>query len=72
MLSDVKARNINHVIEALPVGKAMWMVTEYCGGGSIATLVSPNLGLLRDYADLDIVETHSKRTQGALHNSDTS
>jgi serine/threonine protein kinase len=40
MLSENKARNINHVIEALPVGKAMWMVTEYCGGGSISTLVS--------------------------------
>jgi hypothetical protein len=40
ILSDSKARNINHVIEALPVGKAMWMITEYCGGGSIATLVS--------------------------------
>jgi serine/threonine protein kinase len=40
ILSDNKARNINHVIEALPVGKAMWMIIEYCGGGSIATLVS--------------------------------
>ena len=40
ILSENKARNINHVIEALPVGKAMWMITEYCGGGSIATLVS--------------------------------
>jgi hypothetical protein len=40
ILSENKARNINHVIEALPVGKAMWMVTEHCGGGSIATLVS--------------------------------
>jgi len=27
-------------MEALPVGKAMWMITEYCGGGSVATLVS--------------------------------
>ena len=40
ILSENHARNINHVIEALPVGKAMWMITEYCGGGSIATLVS--------------------------------
>lgn len=40
ILSDNKARNINHVIEALPVGKAMWMIIEYCAGGSIATLVS--------------------------------
>jgi serine/threonine protein kinase len=39
-LNETKARNINHIIEALPVGSAMWMITEYCGGGSIATLVS--------------------------------
>lgn len=41
ILSENKARNINHVVEALPVGQTMWMITEYCGGGSIATLVSP-------------------------------
>ncbi|KAF7917287.1 hypothetical protein EAE99_009298 [Botrytis elliptica] len=40
-LSENKARNINHVIEALPVGQAMWMITEYCGGGSVATLMKP-------------------------------
>ena len=40
ILSENKARNINHVIEALPVGPAMWLITEYCAGGSVATLVS--------------------------------
>ncbi|KAI1384925.1 kinase-like protein [Hypoxylon trugodes] len=40
-LSQSGAKNINHVIEALPVGKAMWMVTEYCAGGSVATLMKP-------------------------------
>ena len=40
-LSEIKAQNINHVIEALPVGHAMWMVTEYCAGGSVATLMKP-------------------------------
>lgn len=40
VLSEGKARNINHIIDALPVGQTMWMVTEYCGGGSVATLVS--------------------------------
>lgn len=42
-LSQSGAQNINHVIEALPVGSTMWMITEYCGGGSIATLVGLNL-----------------------------
>ncbi|KAE8442301.1 hypothetical protein EG329_003501 [Mollisiaceae sp. DMI_Dod_QoI] len=41
LLSENNAKNINHVLEALPVGKAMWMITEYCGGGSVATLMKP-------------------------------
>ncbi|CAG9938228.1 unnamed protein product [Clonostachys rosea f. rosea IK726] len=41
MLSDTGAKNINHVIEALPVGQSMWMITEYCAGGSVATLMKP-------------------------------
>ncbi|PMD46103.1 kinase-like protein [Hyaloscypha variabilis F] len=40
-LSENRARNINHVIEALLVGQTMWMITEYCGGGSVATLMKP-------------------------------
>ncbi|KFY38937.1 hypothetical protein V495_06298 [Pseudogymnoascus sp. VKM F-4514 (FW-929)] len=48
ILSETKARNINHVIEALPVGKAMWMITEYCGGGSISTLMRPTPKGLRE------------------------
>jgi serine/threonine protein kinase len=41
LLSDGGAQNINVVIEALPVGHAMWMVTEHCAGGSVATLMKP-------------------------------
>ncbi|KAI0483173.1 kinase-like protein [Xylariaceae sp. FL0804] len=40
-LSESGAENINVVIEALPVGQSMWMVTEYCAGGSVATLMKP-------------------------------
>ena len=40
VLSETKARNINLVLEAMPVGKSMWMVTEHCAGGSVSTLVS--------------------------------
>lgn len=47
VLREHKARNINHVIDALSVGKTMWIVTDYCGGGSVATLVRfhPSLAL---------------------------
>ncbi|CAL3963961.1 unnamed protein product [Diplocarpon coronariae] len=41
ILGENKAKNINLVIEALPVNQAMWMITEYCGGGSVATLMKP-------------------------------
>ncbi|KAK4648284.1 uncharacterized protein QC761_108660 [Podospora bellae-mahoneyi] len=41
ILSDSGARNINLILDALPVGQAMWMVTEYCAGGSVATLMKP-------------------------------
>ncbi|KJZ73630.1 hypothetical protein HIM_06963 [Hirsutella minnesotensis 3608] len=41
LLSNSGAKNINHVIEALPVGQSMWMITEYCAGGSVATLMKP-------------------------------
>jgi serine/threonine protein kinase len=39
LLSENKARNINHIIDALLLGQTTWMVTEYCGGGSVASLV---------------------------------
>ncbi|KKA27527.1 hypothetical protein TD95_001805 [Thielaviopsis punctulata] len=36
------ARNINHIIECLGVGRTVWMVTQYCAGGSVSTLMKPN------------------------------
>lgn len=41
IVGETNAKNINNVIEALSVGKTMWMVSEYCGGGSVATLMRP-------------------------------
>jgi hypothetical protein len=45
LLSDSGAKNINLTLDVLPVGQAMWMVTEYCAGGSVATLMRPTGGL---------------------------
>ena len=60
VLSENKARNINHVIEALQVGHTVWMVTEYCGG-SVATLVS---SLYKDLFNAHQItdETYPKRS----------
>lgn len=41
LLSAANAPNINHVLDVLPVGQSMWMVTEYCAGGSVSTLMRP-------------------------------
>ncbi|KAH8891902.1 kinase-like protein [Thozetella sp. PMI_491] len=41
LLKDSGAKNINHILDVLPVGQSMWMVTEYCAGGSVATLMKP-------------------------------
>lgn len=34
------APNLNRMIEALPVHSQLWLVCEYCPGGSVKTLVS--------------------------------
>ncbi|KAL1891958.1 Serine/threonine-protein kinase PAK 5 [Sporothrix stenoceras] len=41
LLGASGARNINTVLDSLLVGPTVWMVTEYCGGGSVATLMRP-------------------------------
>ncbi|CAK7231906.1 Serine/threonine-protein kinase PAK 5 [Sporothrix bragantina] len=35
------ARNINTVLDSMLVGPTVWMVTAYCAGGSVATLMRP-------------------------------
>lgn len=41
LLNSSGAKNINTIIDTLLVGHSMWMVTEYCAGGSVATLMKP-------------------------------
>ncbi|CAK7267088.1 hypothetical protein SEPCBS57363_002422 [Sporothrix epigloea] len=41
LLRDGGAKNVNYLLDALPVGQSMWMITEYCAGGSVATLMQP-------------------------------
>ncbi|KAL2890823.1 Serine/threonine protein kinase [Ceratocystis lukuohia] len=45
MLNSSGARNINMVVDSLLVDQSIWMVTEYCAGGSVATLMRPTGGL---------------------------
>ncbi|KAF5026468.1 hypothetical protein F66182_1455 [Fusarium sp. NRRL 66182] len=41
LLGSGGAKNVNTVVDALLVGHTMWMVTEYCAGGSVSTLMKP-------------------------------
>ncbi|KAI0551091.1 kinase-like domain-containing protein [Xylaria curta] len=45
LLNSNGARNINTIIDTFLVGQSIWMVTEYCAGGSVATLMRPTGGL---------------------------
>ncbi|KAF5545661.1 STE STE20 YSK kinase [Fusarium phyllophilum] len=36
------AKNVNTVLDVLLVGHNIWMVTEYCAGGSVSTLMKPS------------------------------
>jgi serine/threonine protein kinase len=39
------AKNINNIVDALLVGYSIWMITEYCAGGSVTSLIRPTGGL---------------------------
>lgn len=39
-LQDAKAKNINPFLEAFQIHSQLWIVSEYCPGGSLSTLVS--------------------------------
>ena len=40
-LSEGGAKNINVIVDAFNIGHSMWMITEHCAGGSVATLMKP-------------------------------
>ncbi|EGS18665.1 uncharacterized protein CTHT_0052710 [Thermochaetoides thermophila DSM 1495] len=48
-LNEGGAKNINLVIDSLLIGPTIWIVTEYCAGGSVATLMRPTNGLQEKY-----------------------
>ena len=45
LLGDSGAKNINTVIDTLLVGPTIWIITEYCAGGSVSILMRPTGGL---------------------------
>lgn len=49
ILGTSGAKNVNVVIDALLFGQSMWVVTELCAGGSVATLMRPTGGLPRKW-----------------------
>ncbi|KJZ69296.1 hypothetical protein HIM_11309 [Hirsutella minnesotensis 3608] len=71
LLGSSGAKNVNTVVDALLVGYTMWMVTEYCAGGSVSTLMKPRgrlpeqwiIPILREVAEA-IFWVHK---QGIIH-----
>ncbi|KZZ99701.1 serine/threonine protein kinase [Moelleriella libera RCEF 2490] len=71
LLNDKGAKNINCIIDTHLVGQSVWMITEYCAGGSVATLMRPTGGLaekwiipiLREVAEA----VHWVHKQGVIH-----
>ena len=49
-LQDAKAKNINPFFEAFQIHSQLWIVSDYCPGGSVRTLVSGFEKELRDDA----------------------
>ncbi|KAM0264777.1 hypothetical protein ACHAQJ_000602 [Trichoderma viride] len=45
LLGNSGAKNVNAVLDTHLVGQSVWMVTEYCAGGSVASLMRPTSGL---------------------------
>jgi serine/threonine protein kinase len=41
-VKDAGAKNINEFIEAISIHSQLWLVCEYCPGGSVKTLVRPD------------------------------
>ncbi|KAK4206042.1 Serine/threonine protein kinase [Rhypophila decipiens] len=41
ILNDGGAKNVNRFVDCILIGHSMWVVTEYCAGGSVATLMRP-------------------------------
>lgn len=71
LLGNTGAKNINTVVDAILIGHRVWMITEYCAGGSVSTLMRPRgclpeqwvVPILREVAEA-IFWTHK---QGVIH-----
>lgn len=51
-VKDSGAKNVNMIIEAISIHSQLWLVCEYCPGGSVKTLVSVVFILLKTLADV--------------------
>ena len=51
LLRDSQAKNINYIQEAFDLHSQLWIVSDYCPGGSVHTLMkaTPNPGLEERY-----------------------
>ena len=60
------AQNLNQMIEALPVHSQLWMVCEYCPGGSVKTLMRATADKLSEKYIIIVARELAKALKG-LH-----
>ena len=53
-LQSYGAKNVNQIFEVLEVHSQFWIVSEYCPGGSVHTLVSPAMSILERIFPLNL------------------
>lgn len=63
---DSGAQNLNQMIEALPVHSQLWMVCEYCPGGSVKTLMRATKDKLSEKYIIIVARELAKALKG-LH-----
>lgn len=54
-LKDTKAKNINLIDAAFPFHSQLWIVSDYCSGGSLYTLVSAAQYSFRRSSHLELI-----------------
>ena len=63
---DSGAENLNQMIEALPVHSQLWLICEYCPGGSVKTLMRATRGRLEEKYLIVVARELAKALKG-LH-----
>lgn len=66
-LKEINAPNVNHMIDGLLIDGQLWMITEYCAGGSVKTLMHPLKGKGLKECYIIVILREVARAMAAVH-----